>query len=112
MAVWALNVKLTGPLVVTAGSALENYPWWTPESSNGLLGPVFGLCFEKTLQIAPSDLGAQRSEIIVGSAAITVHPVLVISGVHFQYFNRRTLRFTISISDIHPGSLLRVYLSF
>ena len=32
MAVWALNVKLSGPLVVTAGSALENYPWWNINS--------------------------------------------------------------------------------
>ena len=29
MADWALVVKMTDPLVATAGSALENYPWWT-----------------------------------------------------------------------------------
>ena len=53
MAVWALNVKFTGPLVVTAGSALEKLPlstdFWDP-FSDVVLG---------TLQIAPSDLGAQ-----------------------------------------------------
>ena len=34
-------------------------PGGPPESSNGLLGPVFRTYFEKTLQIAPSDTGAQ-----------------------------------------------------
>ena len=49
MAVWALNVKLTGPLVVTAGSALENYPWWTFRGLRRTSGTHFSEDFSKLL---------------------------------------------------------------
>ena len=60
MAVWALNVKLTGPLVVTAGSALENYPWWTSRELQRTSGTRFRTLFwepfkERQVIRAPSD---------------------------------------------------------
>ena len=41
MAVWALNVNKTDPLVVTAGSALETYPWWTSQELQQTSGTHF-----------------------------------------------------------------------
>ena len=58
MAVWALNVKLTGPLVITAGSALENYRWWTSRELQRTSGTRFRTMFWKQRRqviLAPSD---------------------------------------------------------
>ena len=41
MLFWAQNVNITDPLVVTAGSALKNYPWWTSRELRRTSGSHF-----------------------------------------------------------------------
>ena len=51
MAVWAQKVNETDPLVVTAGSALENYPHVTSQELQRTSGTHFSSIFPEVCRI-------------------------------------------------------------